>query len=296
MSVLELGAAEESYLPPDLKLSRHVGIGASDTLMKQNKALTESYVVDLNEVEEDQGVDSEIMKQLSQGEPFDAIIMANTIDYLTSPREVFRSCWYLLKPGGTMIVAFSNKQASYGNKFSEAKTKMWNDYNDDQHMWVTGSIFEFSAGGGWENLRGFDISPAGAKNINDQGPLSVLKGGKNNNMYVVQADKAPQRESIDPSDPEASFDSKMWMLPVMEKRDKMLVLPRLTRAYQQLGGADFLGDKVELLSVIYESLIKMDQFTFTFSMQAQLAVDLLSDPDFDANEEQIMALKQGKRS
>jgi hypothetical protein len=50
---------------------------------------------------------------------------------------------------------------------------------------------------------------------------------------------------------------------------------------------------IPLLPVIYESLVKMDTFAFTFSMQSQLATDLICDPDFMANEEQILNLQQG---
>ena len=87
MEVLELGAAEESYLPDDLKLKRHVGVGASKALMEQNAALTESLVVNLNDVVEDMGVNSD---ELAGSGSYDVILMANTIDFLTSPREVFR--------------------------------------------------------------------------------------------------------------------------------------------------------------------------------------------------------------
>eukprot|EP00957_Ditylum_brightwellii_P040405 3057709-Ditylum_brightwellii.AAC.1 len=48
MSVVEFGAAEKSYLPEGLKLGRHVGVGASSSQMEKNPALTESFVVDLN--------------------------------------------------------------------------------------------------------------------------------------------------------------------------------------------------------------------------------------------------------
>lgn len=89
MSVLELGAAEESYLPEGLKLSRHVGVGASKNLMNKNSALTESMVVDLNDVEAEKGVNSDELRRLAS-EPFDVIISANTIDFLTNPREVFK--------------------------------------------------------------------------------------------------------------------------------------------------------------------------------------------------------------
>lgn len=194
-----------------------------------------------------------------------------------------------------MIVPFSNKDA-YTSKFEDAQTRIWRSFNDDQHMWVCGSFFQFSAGEGWENLRGFDISPEGSKKLDDAGPLSFLKGGANTNLYVVQADRAMQAEEIDPADPEQSFRSKMWMLPVMENRDKILVAPRLRRTYELVPNSEFLARQVDYLPAVYESLIKMDQFAFTFNMQAQLAVNLVADPDFCANEEQINALKQGQWS
>ncbi len=89
MSVLELGAAEESYLPDGIQLSRHVGVGANQRLMAENTALTESLVVNLNDVIEEEGVNSDELKSLGAG-TFDAILMANTVDFLTQPREVFR--------------------------------------------------------------------------------------------------------------------------------------------------------------------------------------------------------------
>lgn len=291
MSVLELGAAEQSYFPDSLELDRHVGVGLSQGMMDKNPSLTESYIVNLNDVEEERGVNSDVLKKLGS-EPFDAIVMANTIDFLTNPREVLKSCWYLLKPGGTMILSFSNKDA-YKKTFQQAQTKMWDRYTDDQHMWVTGSIFQFSAGDGWENLRGFDISPEDAKSVDEQGPLSFLQGGKNTNMFVVQADKAAEDDSINPEDPIKSFKSKMWMLPTMESRDKTLIAPRLKRAYEQIDNSEYLGEHVGYLPAVYESLIKMDSFAFTFDMQAQLAANLISDHDFNANEDQLISLKQG---
>jgi hypothetical protein len=89
MSVLELGAAENSYLPEGLKLSRHVGVGANKKLMDQNSALTERLIVDLNDVIKERDVNSDDLRRLAS-DPFDAIIMANTVDYLTNPREVYR--------------------------------------------------------------------------------------------------------------------------------------------------------------------------------------------------------------
>lgn len=296
MSILEFGAAENSYLPEDVKPSRHVGVGLNTKLMGENPSLTETFEVDLNKVVEDQTVDSDELRNLS-AEPFDAIIMTNTIDFLTHPREVYRTAWQLLKPGGIMIVAFTSKKA-YPEKFQRAQTKMWRDFNDDQHMWIAGSFFQFSAGDGWEKLLGFDISPESAKaNLEKNSPLDLFKKGKENNMYVVQASKGVQDEEIDEENPAKSINSKMWMMPTLEDRDKKLVVPRLARGYKRAISEQkkkAVAENVVLLPKIYEALVKMDQFAFTFSMQSQLAADLVMDPDFNGNDEQIAALRQGK--
>ena len=294
MSILEFGAAENSYLPDDIKPSRHVGVSLSPKLMGQNPSLTEKIVVDLNKAVEGRDVDSDDLRMLAT-EPFDVIIMTNTVDFLTNPREVFRSAWYLLKPGGIMLNAFTTGKA-YPEKFERAQTKMWKDFNDDQHMWISGSMFQFSAGDGWEGLKGFDISPESAKEALESGPLDFMKKGKANNMYVVQATKGFQEETIDEAAPEKSIKSKMWMLPTMESRDKQLVVPRLARSYAKAHTEEqkkAIADNILTLPAIYQALIKMDQFAFTFSMQSQLAADLVLDPMFEGNDAQILALKQG---
>lgn len=294
MSILEFGAAEDSYLPLDLKPSRHVGVGAAKQLMESNPSLTKTMVVDLNKVIKDRDIDDDDLRRLAK-EPFDAIIMANTVDYLSYPREVFRTAWYLLKPGGIMMVAFSGKEATK-DKFVEAQTKMWRDYNDDQHMWITGSFFQFSAGDGWESLLGFDISPDSAKQRDANLIVGLLDRGIANNIYVVQATKGYQDEGINPENIEGSIGSLCWMLPVLEARDKSLLLPRLARVYETTEDGrvqEAIERNIPLLPVIYEALIKMDTFAFSFAMQSQLAADLISDPDFTASDEQMLALKQG---
>jgi len=298
MSVLELGAAENSYLPEGLKLNRHVGVGAVKSQMESNPSITESLVVDLNDVVEDEGIKSVELAALGR-DTFDAVLMANTIDFLNNPREVFKSAWRALKPGGIMIVPFLAKNA-YVDKFDDAFTKQWRDMTDDQHMWVAGSFFQFSAGEGWEGLKGFDISPEGAKKLDDEGGvLSKLKQVDKDvppGAYVVQARKNFEAEEVDESDIEGYIKSKMWMLPTLEDRDKKLVTPRLARAYEALDTEEekekMLGH-FDSLPKIYASLIKMDQFAFTFSMQAQLAADLLGDPDFTGSDIQINNMKMG---
>jgi hypothetical protein len=89
MTILEFGAAEESYLPENLRLARHVGVGASKSLMDKNSALSEVLVVDLNDAVPGEGLKSNLIHDLGEN-VFDAVLMANTIEFLTSPTELFR--------------------------------------------------------------------------------------------------------------------------------------------------------------------------------------------------------------
>jgi len=172
---------------------------------------------------------------------------------------------------------------------------MWRERNDDQHMWICGSFFQFSAGDGWEGLKGFDISPEGAGG-SDEGIKGAFAQKKGLNMFAVQATKVEQEVSIDESDPEKSFSSIMWLLPTVQERDKQLLAPRLARTFNILSTEeekDSLIENVDTLPSVYEVLIKMDQFAFTFSMQAQLATDLVTTKSFDGNDEQMLALRMG---
>lgn len=295
MSMLELGAGDNSYLPDGLKLSRHIGVGLQPELMEKNPALTESYKVNLDNVVRDMGVDSDELRNIGEN-TMDVVLMTNTVEFLTSPREVFKSAWRILKPGGIMIVAFPEKDNNT-EKFGDAQTKMWRQYNDDQHIWMTGSFFQFSAGDGWEKLNGFDISPEDASKDDGNFFSNMVKQKKTDNMYVVQARKGAVDDAIDPKNPEKSIKSLMWMLPTMEERDKQLVTPSIAKAFAHFDKDQDrqikIKGNVEYLPKIYECLIKMDQFAFPFNLQARLATDLVTDPDFNANEKQITALKMG---
>lgn len=312
ISILELGAAEQSYLPSDIKPRRHVGVGAVQSQMDANPSITESLVLDLNRVVEDEGLDSVefdiLYTNSSDGQlddddrRFDAVIMANTIDFLNHPREVFKSAWRALKPGGIMIVPFLTKDA-YAEKFGEAFTKQWRDMTDDQHMWVCGSFFQFSAGEGWDGLKGFDISHDDARKeeTNGQNLLAKLQNKSNDDKppgaFVVQARKDIPPDAVsDNGDVESFIRSRLWMMSTLEDRDKKLVAPRLARAYESIDSSDdreLMVHHIDSLPKVYASLIKMDQFAFTFSMQAQLAADLVGDPCFNGNDAQIANLKMG---
>jgi SAM-dependent methyltransferase/FKBP-type peptidyl-prolyl cis-trans isomerase 2 len=99
MKVLDLMSSWQSHLPENLDLSEVVGLGLNQQELAENPRLTDFLVHDLNE---------NTRMPFGNGE-FDAIICTVSIEYLTKPFDVFRELGRILKPGGVLVVTFSNR-------------------------------------------------------------------------------------------------------------------------------------------------------------------------------------------
>mmetsp|Transcript_25413 Transcript_25413/g.50694 ORF Transcript_25413/g.50694 Transcript_25413/m.50694 type:complete len:611 (+) Transcript_25413:169-2001(+) len=282
-AVAEFCPGAKSYFTTSV--SSHIGLGLSP-LASSNPSLTSFLEVNLNDAPDESPVPSVPADLYGT---FDKVICLNGVDFLQRPREVMKTAHGLLKDGGTCIFAFSDRGA-YKDAFGAQQTKMWRTMTDDQHMWVLGSFFHFSAGSGWSGLKGFDISPPKPANFIQEKLANV--GG----MYVVQAKKSAPAP-VTEADPEVGLESLLWTTPVLESRDKMLLVPRLARLWSGLPDA---GRRAAIegcaahLPKVYELLAKMDSFAFPFNLQATLAADLVSEPGFDSGDEgQMDALAQG---
>lgn len=97
--VLDLMSSWQSHLPYDLDLKGLHGIGMNMVEMAENNNLTEYHIHDLN-------LDPSIPYT---DETFDNVICSLSVEYLTHPFDVFRDVARVLKPGGSLIVAFSNR-------------------------------------------------------------------------------------------------------------------------------------------------------------------------------------------
>ena len=86
MSILELGAAEDSYLPDGLKTSRHVGVGLNQKLMDENPALTDTMIVNLNNVVEDRDVDDDNFRM--KNKPLRPLLLLLLLLLLPPPPKV----------------------------------------------------------------------------------------------------------------------------------------------------------------------------------------------------------------
>lgn len=124
--ILDLMAGWDSHIPPTLKPSKVVGLGLNETELAENTALTETVIHDLNK-------DPNL--PFPDGS-FDAVINTVSVDYLTSPVEVFREAARILRPGGLFLVIFSNRM------FPQKAVKVWREANEDERVLLVEEFFE----------------------------------------------------------------------------------------------------------------------------------------------------------
>ena len=96
-SVLDLMSSWRSHLPDGL--GPVTGLGMNDAEMADNPQLDDFVVHDLNH-----------QPRLPFGHAtFDAVVCAVSVQYLTHPLEVFADVRRVLRPGGPVVVSFSNR-------------------------------------------------------------------------------------------------------------------------------------------------------------------------------------------
>lgn len=96
--VLDLMTSWVSHLPEDLPLAVS-GLGLNEEELAKNPRLADRRLQDLNAIPRlpyDEG-------------SFDAVICANSVEYLTQPVEVFADVARVLKPGGLFVNVFSER-------------------------------------------------------------------------------------------------------------------------------------------------------------------------------------------
>lgn len=115
--VLDLMSSLESHLPGDRGLSV-VGLGLNAAEMRANPALAEHVVQDLN---------AELMLPFAQN-AFDAVVCSLSMEYLTAPGLVLAEVARVLKPGGTLALAVSNRW------FPQKTVRLWTVLHEFERM------------------------------------------------------------------------------------------------------------------------------------------------------------------
>lgn len=125
MKVLDLMSSWQSHIPENIDLSEVVGLGLNKQELAQNPRLTDYLVHDLNE---------NPLIPFGNAE-FDAIICTASIEYLTKPFDVYRELGRILKPGGVLIVTFSNRW------FPPKAIRIWSQIHEFERVGMVTEYF-----------------------------------------------------------------------------------------------------------------------------------------------------------
>jgi SAM-dependent methyltransferase len=143
-ALLDLMSSWVSHLPDELGFARVAGVGLNEAELSRNPRLDDHLVHDLNR-------DPELPFEDAS---FDAVINAVSVQYLTRPVEVFRSCARVLRPGGLHVVAMSHRC------FPTKAIRAWHVLSPTDRLDVVASYFHLA--GGYERATRVDRSPPGA--------------------------------------------------------------------------------------------------------------------------------------
>lgn len=138
---LDLMSSWVSHLPPDFPRKRLVGHGMNEVELRNNPALDEYFLQDLN-------LDPVLPFADAS---FDGVVICVSVQYLTQPVAVFKEIGRVLKPGCPLIVAFSNRC------FPTKAVRIWTALDDDGHARL---ISAYAAESGmFQSAEAFDFSP-----------------------------------------------------------------------------------------------------------------------------------------
>lgn len=99
-AVLDLCSSWISHLPSEVSYSRVVGHGLNAAELARNKRLDSFFVRDLNKEPDGWALESNSM---------DAVLCCVSVQYMQQPERVFAEVYRVLKPGGVLIITFSNR-------------------------------------------------------------------------------------------------------------------------------------------------------------------------------------------
>jgi Methyltransferase domain len=140
-AILDLMSSWISHLPPEVAYPRVIGLGMNATELSKNSRLESFVVHDLN-------LEPRLPFKTAE---FDAATICVSVDYLTKPVEVLRDLARVLKPGGVVLITFSNRC------FPSKAVLIWHSLDDAGRIrLVERYLLETDH---WDHIRSFDRSP-----------------------------------------------------------------------------------------------------------------------------------------
>jgi SAM-dependent methyltransferase len=132
--ILDLMSSWVSHLPQGYQPKRVVGHGMNAVELSQNPILHDYFVQNLNENP----------KLSLENESFDVVLNTVSIQYLERPVEVLQEINRVLKPGGLVVISFSNRM------FPTKAIQAWSSRSDDERLELVARYLRTA--GGFENI------------------------------------------------------------------------------------------------------------------------------------------------
>jgi SAM-dependent methyltransferase len=133
--ILDLMSSWVSHLPKGYQPKRVVGHGMNTVELSQNPVLSDYFVQNLNETPQLPLAD----------ESFDVVLNTVSIQYLQQPVEVLQEVHRILKPGGLVVISFSNRM------FPTKAIQAWCARSDDERLELVTRYIQTA--GDFENIQ-----------------------------------------------------------------------------------------------------------------------------------------------
>ena len=161
--VLDLMSSWVSHLPPDVSYERVIGHGLNQQELEANPRLDQRWIQNLNQ---DQRL------PLDDGSVDVSLIVAGW-QYLQQPEAIAAELWRITRPGGALIVSFSNRM------FFQKAPQVWTDGGDRDHLDYVARVLV---------AQGWPVPQILAETTRAEGPLGWL-GGKGDPFFAVIASR-----------------------------------------------------------------------------------------------------------
>ena len=124
--ILDLMSSWVSHLPDDVEFDHVEGHGMNPEELAKNPRLDHYFVQNLNDNP----------KLPLEDQRFDAVLIAVSVQYLQYPEAIFSEIHRILKPGGLVIVSFSNRM------FYQKAISAWRDGTDAIRIQLVKNYFK----------------------------------------------------------------------------------------------------------------------------------------------------------
>lgn len=164
--ILDMMSSWVSHLPEEMEFAHVEGQGMNEDELVRNPRLNHFFVQNLNQNPKLPLLD----------EDFDAVLNCVSVQYLQYPDAVFSEIRRILKPGGIVIISFSNRM------FFQKAIAAWRDGTEASRVELVKSYIQ--------SVPGFDPPEVIARQSSTPSFLQMLGVGSGDPFYAVIAQRS----------------------------------------------------------------------------------------------------------